>query len=82
MAVVALLIFVLCLTELLSWSFAAIGLVAAGGMAVICSYAIHQGDRAVRYRVREQQARNDRQREARDKELFLAQEEHAAHYRA
>ncbi|MFI6602811.1 hypothetical protein ACIBHX_41725 [Nonomuraea sp. NPDC050536] len=65
----------------LNWSFALIGLVAAGGVAGICSYALLQGDRAVKYRVHEQQARDDRQRQERDKELFHAQEEHAQRYR-
>ncbi|GAA3134735.1 hypothetical protein [Streptosporangium carneum] len=77
----AALILVLGVTELLSWSFAAVGLVAAGGVAGFCSYAIHQGDRAVRHRIRERQAVGDRQREERDRELFQAQEEHAARYR-
>ncbi|WP_327087843.1 hypothetical protein OIE66_36840 [Nonomuraea sp. NBC_01738] len=65
----------------LDWRFALIGLVAAGGVAAICSYALVQGDRAVRYRVHEQRARDERQREERDKELFRAQEEHAQRYR-
>ncbi|WP_214325331.1 hypothetical protein [Nonomuraea sediminis] len=65
----------------LNWSFALIGLAAAGGVAGICSYALLQGDRAVKYRVHEQQARDDRQRQERDKELFHAQEEHAQRYR-
>ncbi|MFI7467777.1 hypothetical protein [Nonomuraea sp. NPDC049646] len=65
----------------LGWSFALLGLVAAGGVAGICTYALLQGDRAVRYRVLEQQARDDRQRQERDKELFRAQEEHARRYR-
>ncbi|MCG5216951.1 hypothetical protein [Streptosporangium sp. KLBMP 9127] len=81
MLVLALLILGLGVSELLSWSFAAIGLVAAGGVAAICSYAIHQGDRAVRYRVQEHQAKHDRQREEREHELFQAQEEHARRYR-
>jgi hypothetical protein len=65
----------------LGWSFALLGLVAAGGVAGICTYALVQGDRAVRYRVHEQQARDDRIRQERDKELFRAQEEHAQRYR-
>ncbi|MEU8251291.1 hypothetical protein [Nonomuraea sp. NPDC048916] len=65
----------------LNWSFALLGLVAAGGVAAICSYALVQGDRAVRYRVYEQQVRDDRRRQERDKELFRAQEEHAQRYR-
>ncbi|WP_312926913.1 hypothetical protein [Thermocatellispora tengchongensis] len=81
MAAVAVLIAGLGISELLSWSFAAMGLVAAGGVALICTYAIHQGDRAVRYRVQEQQARIDRAREERERELFRAQEEHAERYR-
>ena len=65
----------------LAWSFALLGLVAAGGVAAICSYALVQGDRAVKYRVLEQQARDERQRQERDKDLFRAQEEHAERYR-
>lgn len=71
----------LAITGYLDWSFALIGLVAAGGVAGICSYALLQGDRAVRYRVHEQRARDDRVRQERDKELFRAQEEHAQRYR-
>lgn len=82
MAVLAVLILVLGVTGTIAWSFAIIGLVAAGGVAIICSYAVMQGDRAVRYRVHEQQARDDRLRAERDKELFRAQEEHAERYRA
>ncbi|WP_237106668.1 hypothetical protein [Nonomuraea sp. MG754425] len=65
-----------------AWPFAVVGLVAAGGVAAICGYALRQGDRAVKYRVMEQQARDDRRRRERDKELFRAQEEHAQRYRA
>ncbi|MDF2706198.1 MAG: hypothetical protein K0R62_1850 [Nonomuraea muscovyensis] len=65
----------------LNWSFALLGMVATGGVALICSYALAQGDRAVRYRIQEQQAREDRRRQERDKELFRAQEEHAQRYR-
>ena len=69
------------LTGYLAWSFAALGLIATGGVAGFCSYALFQGDRAVRYRVMEQQARDERRRQERDKELFRAQEEHAQRYR-
>ncbi|WP_245899103.1 hypothetical protein [Nonomuraea indica] len=65
----------------LDWSFALLGMVATGGVALICSYALVQGDRAVRYRIQEQQARADRRRQERDRELFRAQEEHAQRYR-
>ncbi|MBE1589780.1 hypothetical protein ACFPOI_10395 [Nonomuraea angiospora] len=65
----------------LAWPFAIAGITAAGGVAGICSYALLQGDRAVKYRVLEQQARDERRREERDKELFRAQEEHAKRYR-
>ncbi|MEU1720579.1 hypothetical protein ACNF49_00655 [Actinomadura sp. ATCC 39365] len=75
------LILVAAFSGYLGWSFALLGLVAAGGVAGICTYALLQGDRAVRYRVLEQQARDDRQRQERDKELFRAQEEHARRYR-
>ncbi|NUP82108.1 MAG: hypothetical protein HOV96_31675 [Nonomuraea sp.] len=78
---VSALILVAALTGYLGWSFALLGLVAAGGVAGICAYALLQGDRAVRYRVLEQRARDDRQRQERDKELFRAQEEHAQRYR-
>ncbi|MFI6293524.1 hypothetical protein ACIBEJ_18175 [Nonomuraea sp. NPDC050790] len=81
MIFLTLLIFALALLGYLDWSFALIGFVAAGGVAGICSYALLQGDRAVRYRVMEQQARDDRVRQERDKELFRAQEEHAQRYR-
>ncbi len=81
MAALATLILVLGLTEMLSWSFAAVGVIAAGGIAAFCSYAVHQGDRAVRHRIREREVAGDRLREERDRELFLAQEEHAARYR-
>ncbi|MER6509228.1 hypothetical protein ABT158_20555 [Nonomuraea sp. NPDC001636] len=75
------LILVAAVSGYLGWSFALLGLVAAGGVAGICTYALLQGDRAVRFRVLEQQARDDRQRQERDKELFRAQEEHARRYR-
>jgi hypothetical protein len=65
----------------LAWSFALLGVVAAGGVAGICTFALLQGDRAVKYRVLEQQAKDERQRRERDKELFRAQEEHAQRYR-
>ncbi|AQZ67055.1 unnamed protein product [[Actinomadura] parvosata subsp. kistnae] len=65
----------------LAWPFALVALVAAGGVAAILSYALLQGDRAVKYRVLEQQARDERQRRERDKDLFRAQEEHAQRYR-
>ncbi|MFD1537517.1 hypothetical protein [Nonomuraea guangzhouensis] len=81
MVILTVLILGLAVAGLLQWSFALLGLVAAGGVAIICSYALAQGDRAVRYRVSEQQARDDRQRQERDKELFRAQEEHAQRYR-
>ncbi|MER7505897.1 hypothetical protein AB0L05_31475 [Nonomuraea pusilla] len=75
------LVLVLAAAGYLQWRFALVGLVAAGGVAGICSYAIMQGNRAVKYRALEQQARDDRQRRERDKELFRAQEEHAQRYR-
>lgn len=78
----ALLILVLGLTELLAWPFVVLGLAATCGVAGICTYALLQGDRAVRYRVLEQQARAHRDRKERDRELFDAQQEHAARYRA
>ncbi|GAA2778508.1 hypothetical protein [Nonomuraea dietziae] len=81
MAALAVLILGAAVAGALNWSFAIIGLVAAGGVAAICSYAVLQGDRAVRYRVQEQQARDDRVRQERDRELFRAQEEHAERYR-
>jgi len=81
MLMISVLLLVPTLTGYLGWAFAIIGLVATGGVAGVCTYALFQGDRAVRYRVSEQQARDDRQRQARDKELFRAQEEHAQRYR-
>ncbi|MFI7705798.1 hypothetical protein [Nonomuraea sp. NPDC049480] len=81
MLVLSVLILAVAVAGYLAWSFAIVGLVAAGGVAAICSYALLQGDRAVKYRVLEQQARDQRQRKERDKELFRAQEEHAKRYR-
>ncbi|WP_188195428.1 hypothetical protein [Nonomuraea sp. SYSU D8015] len=81
MLVLSVLILAVAVAGYLAWSFALLGLVAAGGVAAICSYALLQGDRAVKYRVLEQQARDQRQRKERDKELFRAQEEHARRYR-
>ncbi|MET9248180.1 hypothetical protein [Nonomuraea sp. NPDC003709] len=81
MLVLAVLILAAGIAGYLAWPFAIAGLTAAGGVAGICSYALLQGDRAVKYRVLEQQARNERRREERDKELFRAQEEHAQRYR-
>ncbi|SDG48193.1 hypothetical protein SAMN05421505_104301 [Sinosporangium album] len=80
-AAVALLILILAISGTLSWAFAAIGLIAAAGAAMICSYAIRQGDQALRYRLRESQAKADRERVLRDRELHQAQEEHAQRYR-
>ncbi|MFI0417493.1 hypothetical protein [Spongiactinospora sp. 9N601] len=81
MVIVALMIFALGVTEMLSWSFALIGLAATGGVAIFTSYAIYQGNRAVRHRVAEKQAEQDRLRREREHELFQAQEEHARRYR-
>ncbi|QYC38338.1 hypothetical protein Nocox_03545 [Nonomuraea coxensis DSM 45129] len=79
--VLSVLILAVAVAGYLDWSFALLGLVAAGGVAAICTFALMQGDRAVRYRVLEQQARDQRRRQERDKELFKAQEEHARRYR-
>ncbi|MCK2214948.1 hypothetical protein MF672_014300 [Actinomadura sp. ATCC 31491] len=79
--VLSVLILAVAIAGYLAWSFALVGLVAAGGVAVICTFALMQGDRAVRYRVLEQQARDQRRRQERDKELFKAQEDHARRYR-
>ncbi|GIH29054.1 hypothetical protein Aph01nite_73640 [Acrocarpospora phusangensis] len=81
MASLAAVIALLGLAGLLDWSFVAIGLVAAGGVAGICSYAIRQGNRAVRLRVQERQARTDRDRARREREIAAAQLEHAEQYR-
>ncbi|MCT9934766.1 hypothetical protein N5079_31620 [Planotetraspora sp. A-T 1434] len=81
MAVVAAGILILGVTGLLTWSFVLLGLVASGGVAAICSYAIHQGHRAVNARVSERRARAERERERREREMVTAQEEHAAKYR-
>ncbi|MEO3854657.1 hypothetical protein [Acrocarpospora sp. B8E8] len=69
------------LVRLLDWSFVAMGLVAAGGVAGICSYAIRQGNRAVQIRVQERQARTDKERARKDRENLAAQQEHAEKYR-
>ncbi|MEV5557945.1 hypothetical protein AB0L44_30185 [Nonomuraea wenchangensis] len=79
--VLSVLLLIVAVAGYLDWSFAIVGLVAAGGVAAICTYALMQGDKAVRYRALEQQARDQRRRQERDKELFKAQEEHARRYR-
>jgi hypothetical protein len=81
MVVLTVLIVALAVAGYLNWSFALLGLVAAGGVAAICGYALAQGDKAVKHRVLEQQARDDRLRQERDQELYRAQEEHAQRYR-
>nr|WP_236667999.1 hypothetical protein [Nonomuraea sp. K271] len=81
MLVVIALILAVAAAGYLAWSFALLGLVAAGGVAGICTYALLQGDRAVKHRVQEQQAEDERRRRQRDRELFRAQEEHAQRYR-
>ncbi|WP_248962516.1 hypothetical protein [Sphaerisporangium perillae] len=81
MAILAMLILALGVTEMMGWPFVVIGLVATGGIAAICGYAVHQGERALRSRIREQESRADKRRALRERELFDAQEEHAARYR-
>lgn len=82
MLVLAALLLVLAATGYLGWPFALIGVLATGGVAGVCAYALLQGDRMARQRASEQRARDDRQRRERDQELFRAQEEHAQRYRA
>ncbi|WP_068921009.1 hypothetical protein [Planobispora rosea] len=65
----------------LDWSFALAGVIVAFGIAGFCSYAVYQGDRAVRHRIQERQEAGERLRRERDRELHRAQEEHAARYR-
>ncbi|MEU8178327.1 hypothetical protein AB0C14_36130 [Microbispora hainanensis] len=81
MAVVAAGILILGVTGLLTWSFVALGLVAAGGVAAICTYAIRQGDRTVDERLDERRRKALREQERRQREIVMAQEEHAAKYR-
>ncbi|GAB3153141.1 hypothetical protein [Microbispora hainanensis] len=81
MAVVATGILILGVTGLLTWSFVALGLVAAGGVAAICTYAIRQGDRTVDERLDERRRKALREQERRQREIVMAQEEHAAKYR-
>ncbi|GAA4560585.1 hypothetical protein [Planotetraspora kaengkrachanensis] len=82
MAVVAAGIFALGVTQMLAWSFVMLGLVAAGGVAGICTYAIAQGNRAVGVRVNERLAREQRAQERRERDIQAAQEQHADEYRA
>ncbi|WP_405144306.1 hypothetical protein OG589_41450 [Sphaerisporangium sp. NBC_01403] len=81
MGILAVLILGLGVSEMIGWPFVVIGLVATGGVATICGYAVHQGERALRSRIREQESRADERRERRERELFDAQEEHAERYR-
>ncbi|MEW9528798.1 hypothetical protein [Microbispora sp. NPDC049125] len=81
MAVVAAGFLVLGVTSLLNWSFVLLGLVAAGGAAAICGYAIHQGDRTVNERIDKRREKAQRELDRRQREIVTAQEEHAAKYR-
>lgn len=81
MAALSVVIFILGVTQLLNWSFVAIGLVAAGGVAGICSYAIRQGNRTVNAKVNERRERARREQQRRERQIAVAQEEHAAKYR-
>ncbi|MEU8265534.1 hypothetical protein AB0B89_00080 [Sphaerisporangium sp. NPDC049002] len=81
MGILAILLLALGVSEIIGWPFVVIGLVATGGVATICGYAVHQGERALRSRIREQESRADQRRERRERELFDAQEEHAGRYR-
>ncbi|GII02979.1 hypothetical protein [Planobispora takensis] len=81
MVVLGLIILGIAVTGWMSWAFASVGLVVALGIAGFCTYAILQGDRAVRHRIEERRAAGERLRRERDREHHRAQEEHAARYR-
>ncbi|GII79686.1 hypothetical protein Sru01_46680 [Sphaerisporangium rufum] len=81
MALLSVLILGLGIGEVMAWSFVAVGLTVSAGVAAICAYAVHQGERALRSRIREQEDRSARRRERRERELADAQEEHARRYR-
>jgi len=80
-AVIAALILLLGVTGVLMWPLVLLGLAAAGGVALICSYAIYKGRRTVDARIEERRERLQRERERRKRELLAAEEEHAAKYR-
>ncbi|MEU9890896.1 hypothetical protein [Sphaerisporangium sp. NPDC051011] len=82
MLVLAILMVILGVTETMDWTFVTAGLVVTCGVAAICWYAVHQGERALRSRIREQEARADDRRRRRERELHTAQEQHAERYRA
>ncbi|WP_245966334.1 hypothetical protein [Sphaerisporangium album] len=82
MVVLALVMVVLGVTETMDWTFVTAGLVVTCGVAAICWYAVHQGERALRSRIKEQEARADDRRRRRERDLFDAQERHAERYRA
>ncbi|WP_232327052.1 hypothetical protein [Herbidospora yilanensis] len=65
----------------IGWPFVGMGVLAAAGVTGVCSYAIHQGNKAVRFRVQERLAQTERDRAKREREHIRAQEEHAARYR-
>jgi hypothetical protein len=81
MGLLSVLLLVLGFTGVLGWSFAVLGLVVTGGLAGVCGYAVHQGERALRSRIRDREARAERRRESREQKLHEAQEEHAGRYR-
>ncbi|GII85325.1 hypothetical protein Ssi03_33150 [Sphaerisporangium siamense] len=81
MIILAVVMLVLGLTETMGWTFVTAGLVVTGGVAAICGYVVRRGERALRARIKEQQARAEHRRKDRERELFNAQELHAERYR-
>ncbi|MFB9253681.1 hypothetical protein ACFFWE_36105 [Sphaerisporangium melleum] len=81
MGLLALIILGLGVAEIMASSFVAVGLAVTGGIAAVCGYAVHQGERALRSRIREREAKAGREREQREHDLARAQQEHAARYR-
>ncbi|WP_283138786.1 hypothetical protein [Rhizohabitans arisaemae] len=81
MAALGLLFVVLFLTDMLFWPFALLGLLATLGVGGILTFMVGQGERAVRSQIADEEAKLERRRRDRDRELHVAQEEHARRYR-
>jgi hypothetical protein len=68
------------LAGLVPWRFAVVGLLACAAIIGITGWSIWQGERAVRAKLRAEFDRQERERAARERELFAEQQEHAAAY--
>ncbi|GAB1822910.1 hypothetical protein [Herbidospora sp. RD11066] len=77
----AVVVAVLGFAGVIGWPFVGMGVIVAAVVFGVCSFAINQGNRAVRFRVQERLAQAERGRAKRERENVRLQEEHAERYR-